>query len=64
MFDTTKKEAKKAEKEQEKLLKAQPKFRSLHYIDEDDYEELPEMKGGNDSQKPSMRGCDVPQIKD
>ena len=58
------KEAKKAEKEQEKLLKAQPKFRSLHYIDEDDYEELPEMKGANDSQKPSMTGSDVPQIKD
>ena len=58
------KEAKKAEKEQEKLIKAQPKVRSLHYIDEEDYEELPEMKANSDVQKPSMTGSDVPQIKD
>ena len=58
------KEAKKAEKEQEKLLKAQPKVRSLHYIDEDDYEELPEMKSSSDAGKSSMTGSDVPQIKD
>ena len=58
------KEAKKAEKEQEKLLKSQPKYRSLHYIDEDDYDELPEMKSTSDSQKPSISGSDVPQIKD
>ena len=58
------KEAKKVEKEQEKLIKAQPKYRSLHYIDEDDYDELPDMKSNSNSQKPSITGADVPQIKD
>ena len=39
-----KKAQKQAEKAQRQVLKAQPKYRSLHYIDEDDYDELPEVK--------------------
>ena len=39
-----KKAQKQAEKAQKQALKAQPKYRSLHYIDEDDYDELPEVK--------------------
>ena len=54
-----------AEKAQKEVLKSQPKFRSLHYIDEDDYDELPEMKtGGNGSKKKNNSGIDIPEIKD
>ena len=35
---------KQAEKAQRQALKVQPKVRSLHYIDEDDYDTLPEVK--------------------
>lgn len=57
----------KAEKEQEKAqkaaLKQQPKYRSLHYIDEDDYEELPDIKkNSSNSQKKTSGGA--PEIKD
>jgi hypothetical protein len=57
----------KAEKEQEKInrevMKSQPKFRSLHYIDEDDYDELPTVKNNNqNSNKPKSN--DIPEIKD
>ena len=58
-------ELEKMEKERQKAqkaaLKAQPKYRSLHYIDEDDYDELPEVKKNSDNtDKPS----DLPEIKD
>lgn len=57
----------KAEKEQEKAqkaaLKQQPKYRSLHYIDEDDYDELPEMKN-NSSNSKKKNSSDTPEIKD
>lgn len=56
---------KAAEKAQRAALKSQPKYRSLHYIDEDDYDELPEMKSANaqgESKKKS--GIDIPEIKD
>ena len=60
-------EMEKAEKErrkaQKEALKEQPKYRSLHYIDEDDYDELPEMKTEGKPKKkftPSER----PEIKD
>jgi YidC/Oxa1 family membrane protein insertase len=59
----------KAQKEQEKAqrqaLKEQPKYRSLHYIDEDDYEELPELKKKpkNQNQK-KPNSSDAPEIKD
>ncbi len=55
----------KAAKEQEKLqksaLKERPKFRSLHYIDEDDYDELPELKKNQNNKNSSP---DRPVIKD
>ncbi len=61
------KEMEKAEKERQKAqkeaLKQQPKFRSLHYIDEDDYDELPEMKQNTNAGANKSLG-DAPQIKD
>ena len=58
---------KAAEKTQKQLLKEQPKYRSLHYIDEDDYDELPEIKSKDENQKNSKKtqtGIDIPDIKD
>ena len=61
------KEMKKAQREAEKAqraaLKTQPKFRSLHYIDEDDYDELPEVKTKNTHNNKSQSG-NMPEIKD
>ena len=54
---------KEAEKAQRDAAKAQPKHRSLHYIDEDDYEELPDIKKNSDNKKTAM-GSDMPEIKD
>lgn len=51
---------KAAEKARREALKEQPKFRSLHYIDEDDYDSLPTMKNQNDSKK----NTNLPDIKD
>ena len=58
-----KKAQKAAEKAQREALKAQPKYRSLHYIDEDDYDELPEIKNPAPKAKKNT-GIDVPEIKD
>jgi YidC/Oxa1 family membrane protein insertase len=58
------KEKKEAEKAQKEALKAQPKHKSLHYIDEDDYEELPEVKTTTEDKKPDISKGDIPQIKD
>lgn len=59
---------KKAQREQEKAqraaAKAQPKYKSLHYIDEDDYEELPTIKGSDSKNKKTPLSSDVPEIKD
>ena len=59
------KEMEKMERERQKAqkaaLKAQPKVRSLHYIDDEDYEELPEIKS-NDANKHVSN--DAPEIKD
>ncbi len=52
-----------AEKAQRAALKQQPKFRSLHYIDEDDYEELPTVKSNN-TNKTKKSNSDMPEIKD
>ena len=61
-----KKAQKEAEKAQKKIIKSQPKYKSLHYIDDDDYEELPEVKtsgdGANDNKKPLTQ--EKPEIKD
>ncbi len=54
---------KAAEKAQRQALKSQPKYRSLHYIDEDDYEELPTVKSQNNTKK-TGGGIEPPEIKD
>ncbi len=54
---------KAAEKAQRQALKSQPKYRSLHYIDEDDYDELPEVKTQSNTKK-TTGGIDAPEIKD
>ena len=63
------KEMRRQEKEVEKAARAAakkgPKYRSLHYIDDEDYDTLPEMpdgKKGEDSAK-GFSG-DIPEIKD
>ena len=51
------------QKAQKAALKQQPKYRSLHYIDEDDYEQLPEVK----QDQPAAKKFDpknAPEIKD
>ena len=53
------------EKTQKTIIKAQPKYKSLHYIDEDDYDELPEVKKAPPaSGKGSVSGQNKPEIKD
>ena len=58
----------KAQKEQEKAqkaaLKAQPKYRSLHYIDEDDYDELPTAPTTQNKKTTNNVSSDRPEIKD
>ncbi len=54
---------KNAEKTQRQTLKEMPKYRSLHYIDEEDYDELPEIKK-NTTETKKNRGIDMPDIKD
>ncbi len=58
------KEAKKAAKEQQAIIKTQPKYKSLHYIDEDDYEELPEVKTTEKKKNNQNNSSDRPEIKD
>ncbi len=55
---------KAAEKAQKAAMKEQPKYKSLHYIDEDDYDELPNVKTNGSSQSNKKIGNDVPEIKD
>ncbi len=60
-----KKEQKAVEKAQKTLLKQQPKYRSLHYIDEDDYDNLPTVKKKNpNTSTKSTNSMDIPEIKD
>ena len=58
-----KKAQKVAEKAQRSAAKSAPKYRSLHYIDDDDYEVLPEIKT---EKKTTGKGLDMemPEIKD
>ena len=58
------KESKKAAKEQQAIIKTQPKYKSLHYIDEDDYEELPEVKTTEKKKNNQNSSSDRPEIKD
>ena len=55
---------KEAEKIQRETAKAQPKYRSLHYIDDDDYDVLPEAPKSQASGKEKQLDGDMPQIKD
>lgn len=55
---------KAAEKAQREAAKAQPKYRSLHYIDDDDYDVLPDAPTSNDNSKSKDLNGDVPEIKD
>lgn len=54
---------KQAEKAQKEIIKSQPKYKSLHYIDDDDYEELKEIKS-NTPQNNKGSLSDKPEIKD
>lgn len=53
---------KEVEKAQKQAIKSQPKYKSLHYIDEDDYDDLPTIKMNNTDKK--INSQDIPQIKD
>ena len=55
---------KAAEKAQRQALKGGAKYRSLHYIDEEDYAELPDAPKNEEKKTPKTGGMDVPNIKD
>ena len=55
---------KEVQKAQKNAAKTQPKYRSLHYIDDDDYEVLPDAPTGTDSKKNSSVDIEIPEIKD
>ena len=61
-------EMEKAERAKQKaeseIIKSKPKYRSLHYIDEDDYDELPEIKSSNSAKSTKMDNSQKPEIKD
>ena len=60
-----KKAQKEAEKVQRAALKESPKVRSLHNIDEDDYDSLPELKTEEERAKEKKnQGIDITDIKD
>lgn len=54
---------KEAEKAQREAAKSQPKHRSLHYIDDDDYDVLPEAPKSEDAKDKPIDG-NMPEIKD
>ena len=60
-------EIEKAEKEKQKAQKAaikqQPKYKSLHYIDEDDYDTLPEVKKTSENDKKPLGGIESGNLK-
>ncbi len=56
-----KKAQKAAEKAQRSAAKAAPKYRSLHYIDDDDYDALPEMKNEKKDKDKGL-DMDLPEI--
>ena len=60
-----KKEQKQAEKAQKQALKGNVKYKSLHFIDEDDYDTLPTVKGSEpDAKKNASIYSEKPEIKD
>lgn len=52
------------EKAQKEIIKTQPKYKSLHYIDDEDYEELPEVKTNTQTKASKPSSNDKPEIKD
>lgn len=60
------KEMQKAQKEAEKnarnAAKNAPKVRSLHYIDDEDYDTLPEIEGNDKNDKKNSGSMDLPEI--
>ena len=61
-----KRKQKEVEKAQRQAAKLQPKHKSLHYIDEDDYDELPTVAPSQpqNNDKNRIGGNDIPEIKD
>ena len=59
-FNKARKEAEKAQRE---IAKTQPKYRSLHYIDDDDYDVLPDAPTSKENKGNKIDG-DIPEIKD
>ena len=59
-FNKARKEAEKAQRE---IAKTQPKYRSLHYIDDDDYDVLPDAPVSKENKGNKIDG-DIPEIKD
>ena len=55
---------KEAEKQARTAHKSAPKVRSLHYIDDDDYDTLPEANTETKNEKKNVSGMDIPDIKD
>ena len=60
------KEMKKAQKEAEKAARSAaknaPKYRSLHYIDDEDYESLPELQSDGKNDKKNTGSIDIDDI--
>ena len=54
---------KEAEKAQREIAKTQPKYRSLHYIDDEDYDVLPDAPVSKENKGKHIDG-DIPEIKD
>ena len=61
---TIHKAQKDAEKAQREAAKSQPKYRSLHYIDDDDYDILPDAPAGAEKSNSAEFRGDIPEIKD
>ena len=61
---TIHKAQKDAEKAQREAAKSQPKYRSLHYIDDDDYDILPDAPAGAEKSNSAEFSGDIPEIKD
>ena len=60
-------EMEKAEKERQKAQKAaikqQPKYKSLHYIDDDDYDALPDVKKNTEDEGKKLGGIESGNLK-
>ena len=58
------KQQKEAERAAKSAAKAQPKYKSLHYIDDDDYDELPTTPKTSGEKSSGKISSDIPEIKD